>query len=147
MNRTAAGLVVAARGALQAVAGAKNRELSQATGEISAVWPVTALQRGEEVNRSTGGQRPMAARTARWYRYDNGLPLPIVLRLVRAFSNPGEHVVDPFLGGGTTAVAAWLANRRFTGGDVNPHAIRFTAARLLAEHAWPADRQPSLLCE
>ena len=30
-------------------------------------------------------------------------------------------------------------------GDLNPHAIRFTAARLLSEHAWPADRQPSLL--
>ena len=49
-------------------------------------------------------------------------------------------------GGGTTAIAAWQANRRSTGGDVNPHAIRFTAARLLLEHAWPADRQPSLLC-
>ena len=31
--------------------------------------------------------------------------------------------------------------------DLNPHAIRFTAARLLAEPAWPAKRQPSLLCD
>jgi DNA modification methylase len=80
----------------------------------------------------------------RGYRYDNGLPLPMVLRLVQAFSNPGEHVVDPFLGGGTTAVAAWLTNRQFTGGDVNSEAIRFTAARLLAEHVWPSERQLNL---
>jgi DNA modification methylase len=80
-------------------------------------------------------------------RYDNGLPLPMMLRLVRAFSDPGEHVVDPFIGGGTTAIACWQTNRRFTGGDVNPHAVRFTAARLLAEHAWPAERQLTLLTD
>ena len=36
---------------------------------------------------------------ARLLRYDNSLPLPLVLRLVQAFSDPGEHVVDPFVGG------------------------------------------------
>jgi hypothetical protein len=30
---------------------------------------------------------------------------------------------------------------------VNPSAVRFTAARLLAEHAWPAERQLTLLAE
>jgi hypothetical protein len=77
-------------------------------------------------------------------RYDNSLPLPLVLRLVTSFSGLGEHVVDPFLGGGTTAVACWRTGRRFTGGDLNPNALRFSAARLLAEHAWPDDRQPAL---
>ena len=51
-------------------------------------------------------------------------------RLVHAFSDPGELVVDPMLGSGTTAVAAHLASRRFIGGDLNPAAIRFAAARL-----------------
>jgi len=77
-------------------------------------------------------------------RYDNSLPLPLVLRTVRAFSNTDDHVVDPCIGGGTTAVACWQTRRRFTGGDINPAALRFTAARLLDEHAWPADKQPSL---
>lgn len=77
-------------------------------------------------------------------RYDNSLPLRMTVRAVRAFSDPGGHVVDPFLGGGTTAVACWQAGRRFTGGDLNPGAIRFSAARLLAEHAWPDDLQPAL---
>jgi DNA methylase len=64
----------------------------------------------------------------RLLRYDNSLPLTLVLRAVTAFSDNGEHVVDPFLGGGTTAVACWRAGRRFTGGDLNPHALRFSAA-------------------
>ncbi len=77
-------------------------------------------------------------------RYDNSLPLRLVLRLVKAFSDRQEHVVDQFLGSGTTAIACWQTARRFTGGDANPHAVRFSAARLLAEHAWPGERQLTL---
>jgi site-specific DNA-methyltransferase (adenine-specific) len=77
-------------------------------------------------------------------RYDNSLPLPLVRRAVTAFSDRGEHVVDPFLGAGTTAVACWKTGRRFTGGDLNPAAVRFAAARLLDEHAWPDEYQPGL---
>lgn len=48
-------------------------------------------------------------------------------------------VVDPFNGGGATAVACWETERRYRGGDVNPMALTFTAARLLEEHIWPND--------
>lgn len=72
-------------------------------------------------------------------RYDNELPLRLVHRIVRSFSADGEHVVDPCVGSGTTAEAAWRLGRRFTGGDVNPHAIRYTAARLLLDNAWRPD--------
>jgi DNA modification methylase len=77
-------------------------------------------------------------------RYDNSLPLPLALRVIKAFSNTGERVAEPFAGGGTGAIACWIARRQYTGSDVNPQALQFTAARLLAEHAWPADRQPAL---
>jgi DNA modification methylase len=77
-------------------------------------------------------------------RYDNALPLPLVSRLVTAFSDPGELVVDPMLGSGTTPIAAHLAGRRFIGGDLNAAGVRFAAARMLDEHLWPAWRQPAL---
>lgn len=64
---------------------------------------------------------------------------------MHCFSDPGAHVVDPFLGSGATAaVAARRLGRAFTGGDVNRHAVRFAAAGLLDEHAWPDERQPNL---
>ena len=78
------------------------------------------------------------------YRYDNSLPLPLVLRIIRALTCEGHLVVDPCVGSGTSAVASYLTNRRFAGGDVNPAAVMFSAARLLAEHAWVDDRQPGL---
>jgi site-specific DNA-methyltransferase (adenine-specific) len=77
-------------------------------------------------------------------KYDNALPPKLVSRLLRAFSNESDLTVDPFLGGGETAAQAWRHGRRFVGGDVNPSALRFTAARMLDEHLWPAETQPAL---
>ena len=74
-------------------------------------------------------------------RYPNSLPVTLVDRLVGAFTReptPGtvpDLVCDPFLGGGTTALVALRRGLRFVGGDVNPAALRFTAARLSAELA------------
>jgi hypothetical protein len=50
------------------------------------------------------------------------------------------RLVSPGASAGTRPASC----RRFTGGDLNPHALRFSAARLLAEHAWPDYRQPAL---
>jgi DNA modification methylase len=77
-------------------------------------------------------------------RYDNALPLKLVERVVWCFSDLMGHVAVPFVGSGTEAVACWRLGRRFTGADVNPRALRFAAARLLAEHAWHADQQHGL---
>ncbi len=77
-------------------------------------------------------------------RYDNSLPGGLVGRTIEACSNRGELVVDPCVGSGTTAIEALRLGRRFIGSDINPHAIAFSAGRLLAEHAWPAEAQPTL---
>ena len=39
------------------------------------------------------------------------------------YSQEGDTVLDPFVGGGTTAVEAKLTNRNFIGFDINPAAI------------------------
>lgn len=45
-------------------------------------------------------------------------PVELPARLVSALTNPGDLVVDPYLGVGTTAVAAVLSGRRAAGADV-----------------------------
>ncbi len=42
-------------------------------------------------------------------------PLGLVVWLVRTYSNVGELVLDPFMGGGTTGLACQQAERRFIG--------------------------------
>jgi site-specific DNA-methyltransferase (adenine-specific) len=43
------------------------------------------------------------------------LPLELVERIVKVASDPGDTVLDPFTGSGTTAVAACLNGRKFIG--------------------------------
>jgi len=46
-------------------------------------------------------------------------PVELIERLVLAFTNEGDWVLDPFMGVGTTAVAAILHNRRAAGAETS----------------------------
>lgn len=51
---------------------------------------------------------------------------------IERLTKPGDLVVDPFLGSGTTAVAAQQLGRSFIGCDVDPKAVDTTKRRLAA---------------
>jgi DNA modification methylase len=53
-------------------------------------------------------------------------------RLVQAFSSPGDLICDPFLGSGTTAVAALAHGRRFIGADIDARTVEAARNRLVA---------------
>jgi hypothetical protein len=61
---------------------------------------------------------------------------------VRQVSEPGELVVDPFLGSGTTAVAAVMEGRRFIGCDSDPGCVETTRRRLEELAARPITTKP-----
>ncbi len=46
-------------------------------------------------------------------------PLALIEKLILCSTDPGDLVLDPFLGSGTTAVAAEIQNRRWLGIEVN----------------------------
>ncbi len=60
-----------------------------------------------------------------WQQSESG-----IVRLITDFSEQGDLVADPFLGGGTTAGCALSLGRRFLGIDVDPNAVAATKARL-----------------
>jgi site-specific DNA-methyltransferase (adenine-specific) len=53
-------------------------------------------------------------------------------RLVEMAAKPGELVMDPFLGSGTTGLACIFAERQFIGCDVDSGAVTLSLARLSA---------------
>ena len=53
--------------------------------------------------------------------------------LVRKHSNTGDLVVDPFLGSGTTGVAAVRNSRRFAGCDLNTNYVKIARERIKKE--------------
>lgn len=62
--------------------------------------------------------------------YATQKPLGILRRIIQASSNPGDWVLDPFAGSGTTAAAAAELGRRFIVMDENPDALRIMRQRL-----------------
>lgn len=67
--------------------------------------------------------------------YPTAKPLGLVEQLIEESTLPGETVLDPFLGSGTTALAAMKLGRRFLGMDISSRAIETTFNRLRAEAA------------
>ena len=64
--------------------------------------------------------------------YPTQKPLALLDRIVRAASNEGDVVLDPFCGCGTTIHAAQAAGRRWIGIDVSVNACRIIERRLKA---------------
>lgn len=62
-------------------------------------------------------------------------PLEIVERMVKASCPPGGVILDPFMGTGTTAVAAQRCGRDFVGFELNPAYCEIIARRLAAPEA------------
>lgn len=60
-------------------------------------------------------------------------PLPLMLELVELFTDPGEVVLDPFAGSGTTGVACLRSGRRFIGIERDPKYAQVARDRLAAE--------------
>lgn len=54
----------------------------------------------------------------------------VVRNLILRYSDEGDIVLDPMIGGGTTLVECKLTNRNGIGVDINPQAIRITQERL-----------------
>jgi hypothetical protein len=60
---------------------------------------------------------------AAFHRYWGKKPVDYVEFLVRALSEPGDLVLDPFLGSGLSGLATTDLGRRFIGVDLNPTAV------------------------
>jgi site-specific DNA-methyltransferase (adenine-specific) len=100
------------------IAGKTYRYFADEGRAIGSVWTdCPAMVANTPLRRETTG-------------YPTQKPLKLLDRIVRAASEPGGLVVDPFAGSGTTLEAAGRAGRRFYGGDVGELAISTAAARL-----------------
>ena len=60
------------------------------------------------------------------------MPEQLLGRIIRACSNPGEVVLDPFGGSGTTLIVAKKLDRRFLGFELSPDYAAAIEARLAA---------------
>lgn len=64
-------------------------------------------------------------------------PVPLMLELLRDFTKPDDLVCDPFMGSGTTGVAAARSGRHFIGIEINERYFELARSRIDAELASP----------
>jgi len=57
-------------------------------------------------------------------------PVELIERLVLALTNPGDWVIDPFIGVGSTAIAAILHGRKAAGADIIEEYIKIAKQRI-----------------
>lgn len=69
----------------------------------------------------------------KWNGHLTVKPVLLMEHLIRLFTMPGQVVLDPFLGSGTTAVAAINTDRFPIGIDINPEYIQLAKRRVREE--------------
>ena len=57
-------------------------------------------------------------------------PVELPLRCIKLYSFENDVVLDPFMGSGTTAVAALMTNRKFIGYDVDKNYVKLAEKRI-----------------
>jgi site-specific DNA-methyltransferase (adenine-specific) len=72
--------------------------------QMKTVWKMAAPSNGEKSHGKHPTQKPVA----------------LVQRCILASTNRGDLILDPFMGGGTTAVACIRLNRQFVGIETEP---------------------------
>lgn len=77
--------------------------------------------------------RPLSHSSKERTGYPTQKPLALLDRIIRAGSNPGDLVLDPFCGCATTLVAADRLQRRWAGIEMSPLAIKLVNERIKAD--------------
>lgn len=76
-------------------------------------------------------------------------PVALVDRLIKSLSNPGDIVVDPFLGSGTTLIAASINGRKGVGIEISQKYIKISKQRMKdfirgkSRYVIPLEQSPS----
>ena len=99
-----------------------------------------------EMKEENGGKQmksvwrfPAAGRDEkRLGRHPTQKPVALIDRCIRASTNPGDVVLDPFAGTAATGVAALMNGRRFLGIEQDPSYVDIGMKRLIAiSEEWP----------
>lgn len=74
----------------------------------------------EKILRTLECDQTISGHTHNFYNYPARFHPSFARSTIEHFTNPGDCVVDPFMGSGTAGVEALACNRKFLGIDINP---------------------------
>ena len=95
--------------------------------QMRDMWPLTDDGAGVMWDLATPAKREKSEG-----RHPTQKPIALLDRIIAAASNPGDLVLDPFNGSGTTGVVAVGRGRSYLGIDLDPAYLDLTERRLAA---------------
>ena len=99
--------------------------LSEATGRQSWTW-----WNHEEVGNTQEAKKEIIELFEKSNVFDTPKPERLIQRILHIATNPGDLVLDSFLGSGTTAAVAHKMGRRYIGIEMGEHAVTHCVPRL-----------------
>jgi len=91
----------------------------------------TNSQSMTEIGQAAQSSEPVSGLTHNFYRYPARFSPTFARAVIRAFTQRGDTVFDPFMGGGTTLVEAAALGRKAIGTDINPLSLFVTKAKTI----------------
>ena len=95
-----------------------------AQGKVPRFKRYSAVSTGNPLQDIILDIRPISAHARERLGYNTQKPMALLERIIRASTNKGDVVLDPFCGCATTLEAAHKLNRRWIGIDIAIHAIK-----------------------
>ena len=93
----------------------------------------------EDFIGSTKSIWDISAESAKKVGHPAPFPVELPTRLIELYSFKGDIVLDPFMGSGTTAIAAEKTNRQWIGYDISQEYIEIAYYRLYQEQSFIED--------
>ena len=81
------------------------------------------------IKKAAINDKAVCGLTHNFYRYPARFSPIFANQVITAFTEPGDYILDPFVGGGTTLVEARALGRRGIGVDINSLATFITQAK------------------
>ena len=88
-------------------------------------------QKGKAIGDVWTDINPISSQAKERLGYPTQKPLALLERIIKASSNPGDMILDPFCGCGTTVHAAESLGRRWIGIDISPFSTGLIRERLI----------------
>ena len=101
------------------------RYLSEVEGFVPWTWWPSS-----EVGHTDESKKEIHALFGKKDAFDTPKPERLIQRILHIASNPGDLVLDSFLGSGTTAAVAHKMGRRYIGIEMGEHAVTHCVPRL-----------------
>ena len=99
-------------------------------GRVPRFKRYLSTSKGRRVHDVITDISPIASKSRERVGYPTQKPIALLERIIKASSNEGDMVLDPFCGCATTCVAAERHQRQWIGVDISPRAVDLVRVRL-----------------